>query len=178
MSALISTAANVVTLTVTSEGKSFETLLRELEVGLKLELSSVQFVMEFLRRCEIPTTNGVTYQLGLLRGSDIETEKRHTPHLLELMNQLRWSRPPAEAALLAITELLRCYGDRFLGNLDLGGLIVMHRPVMSHVMAVIGGWGRSRLAIFEEELSNTKKKWGLAQGFLFSLPSPLPSRRN
>lgn len=112
----------VIYLSVTSNGRSGEEWIAHFEKnGIRLS----KYSKDVLRSPDFKPTNGITYNLAVLRGTFFSDSNRITRKIRAEGDKRGWTKPEAEVGCL-IRDLL---SDEEIEQLGLWWIVAMHEPI-------------------------------------------------
>ncbi len=112
----------VIYFSITSDGTTGEDWIGRLE-KLGFRLSS--YAKSVLRSSDFKLTNGVTYEMAVLKGELFSDENRITSKIRAEANKRKLSKPNAEVACLIREK----FTDKEIESMGLWWVIAMHEPI-------------------------------------------------
>jgi hypothetical protein len=163
----VKVVANVITLTVTSDGRKGKDFIRTL---LQKDWRISGWAKDVLgkKAFDISVTNGVTYDLVIIKGEEFEDDGRITSKIREEAVRRGYLTPPAEVAPLLREKL----SDEEIERMGLLWLVVMHDPIKD------SGGGPDLLGVsrdddgrwLDADYDKPGSWWGRGGGFVFLAP--------
>lgn len=121
---VVNMVANVITLTVTSDGRKGKDFIRTL---LQKDWRISDWAKDVMSKkaFDASVTDGTTYNLVVIKGEEFKDSERYTSNIREEAARRGYLTPPAEVAPLLREKL----SDEEIERMGLWWLVVMHDPI-------------------------------------------------
>lgn len=152
----------VIYLSVTSDGTTGPEWIARLENG---SFRLTTYAKQVLCSADFQPTNGVTYQLAILKGMLFEDSDRTTRKIRNMADQRQLTKPNAEVACL----IRENFSDEEIEAMGLYWIVTMHEPIKDSVGALrlLAADRRGGGRVLDACYVKPDYGWGRGSGFAF-----------